>query len=246
MIFIGWRPPRRFGMIVRPIPDKGKPMTITIHGSPVSPFVRKTRVLLTEKDVDYALDKVNPFDPPDGFRELSPLGRIPAMTDSEKGSLADSSVICAYLEKRFPEPPLYPEDPYEHGRALWFEEYMDTEFAALSGRGIFQPIVVFPLMRDVEPDIAKAKETLHEKLPACFDYLERELDGREFFVGDRLTIADIAVASPFVNMWHAGASVDAGRWPALAAFVERMHGTGSFSRCIADEDFFHRPVDLSP
>ena len=74
-----------------------------------SPFVRKVRAYLALKGIDYALEPVNPFDPPAGYRDISPLGKIPAWRDDDV-TLADSSVILLYLERRHPAPPLYPRD----------------------------------------------------------------------------------------------------------------------------------------
>ncbi|MCO2349548.1 hypothetical protein FA362_31490, partial [Pseudomonas aeruginosa] len=70
-----------------------------------------------------------------------------------------------------------------------------------------------------ENDVRRA---LEEKLPAHFDYLENHLDGRAFFVGERLTLADLAIASQLVNLRHAGENLDEQRWPALAAHFARM------------------------
>ena len=85
-------------------------MSLVVLGGGVSPFVRKVRVALAEKGLDYQHEQVNPFAPPPGYRDISPLGKIPAFKDGDR-SLCDSSVICAYLEKRFPTPALYPCDP---------------------------------------------------------------------------------------------------------------------------------------
>ena len=99
-------------------------MSLIVFGTNVSPFVRKVRIVLTEKGLLYRHENVNEAKPPDGWRELSPLGKIPAFKDCDR-ALAGSSVICAYLERRFPMPPLYPSEPYDYARALWFENYMD-------------------------------------------------------------------------------------------------------------------------
>ncbi len=79
-------------------------MSLTLYGAPLSPFVRKVRLLLAEKGLDYQLEAIAPFGQPAWYREISPLGRIPALRDGDL-ALADSSVICQYLEERYPEPP---------------------------------------------------------------------------------------------------------------------------------------------
>ena len=65
--------------------------------------------------------------------------------------------------------------------------------------------------------------------------MQKELGSKEYFVGNRLSIADISVASPFVNLRHAGYPPDAKQFPKLAAFVERMHSRPSFKACIEEE-----------
>ena len=89
----------------------------TLYGALGSPFVRKAIVALTEKGIVYDHEQVVPFGPNPEYRKISPLGKIPAFRDGDR-TLADSSVIIAYLERTHPEPPLYPQDAYEYARAL--------------------------------------------------------------------------------------------------------------------------------
>ncbi len=213
-------------------------MTLTLLGGSVSPFVRKVRIVLAEKGLDYEHEQVNPFAPPEGWRDVSPLGRIPAFRDGER-VINDSSVICAYLERRFPEPSLYPADDYAYARALWIEEFADGGMVPVAGPKVFFPLVLKPLFggKD-EPDpadLAVAEKVVAEDLPPLWDYLERELGDAEHFVGGRLSIADVAVASPFVNLRHAGVAPERKRWPRLRAFLDRMHGRPSFKQAIEQE-----------
>ncbi len=97
----------------------------TVYGVSASPFVRKLRVFLDEKGIDYETKPVFPGTDDESFRAISPLGKVPAYRDEEV-AISDSSVICAYLEKKHPEPPLYPTAGADYARALWFEEYADT------------------------------------------------------------------------------------------------------------------------
>ena len=99
-------------------------MALTLIGSPVSPFVRKVNVALLEKAVDFENDPVSPFSPPDDFRDLSPLGKIPALRHDDR-IVNDSSVICRYLDRLHPTPSLYPTDAYDSARVEWIEEYVD-------------------------------------------------------------------------------------------------------------------------
>src|SRR4026208_1613599 len=107
-----------------------------VYGVNLSPYVRKVRIVLAEKNVPYELDPVIPVNVSPEYKKISPLGKIPAFEDGGR-YLPDSSVICAYPERKPPTPPLYPSDPYEYGRALWFEEYADTALMAEIGPKIF-------------------------------------------------------------------------------------------------------------
>ena len=103
-------------------------MALIVYGGSVSPFVRKVRVMLTEKGVDYTLEQVNPFMPPPEFLAISPLKRIPVLRDTDRpepNTLPDSSIICDYIEHKYPKPALYPADPFERAKALWYEEYAE-------------------------------------------------------------------------------------------------------------------------
>lgn len=207
---------------------------ITLHGSPASPFVRKVRVVLAEKQLAYTLDPVMPFGPNPEFRKLSPLGKIPALTDDGK-SLPDSSVICAYLERKYPEHPIYPADAWEYGRALWFEEFADSALVSVTGPKIFFQKVVNPMFFNRPTDEEMVEKALNEELPPLLDYLEGELGGGDAFVGGRFSFADVAVATQFVNFQHAGYAIDAKRWPKLAAHVAKTLARPSFAACIEEE-----------
>ena len=130
-------------------------------------------------------------------------------------------MICQYLEERYPEPPnLQGDAPPPRSGAL-AGKYADYEIAPLATLTIFRNRILKPAMGQAceENDVRRA---LEEKLPAHFDYLENHLDGRAFFVGERLTLADLAIASQLVNLRHAGENLDEQRWPALAAHFARM------------------------
>ena len=210
-------------------------MGLIVYGASLSPFVRKTRVFLAEKGLDYKLEQVNIFPPPDWFKKISPLGRIPVLKDEEADvNLPDSSVICAYLEKKHPTPALMPSDPVDYAQALWLEEYADSELATRVGMGMFRPVVVSKMMGK-ESDHATAKQTLEEKLPAYFAYLDEQIGDKEFMVGGAISIADISVATQFANLAHTGYSFDEKAYPHLARYIKAMHARPSFAACIEEE-----------
>ena len=112
----------------------------TLHGVSLSPFVRKVRVALAHKSIDYELVNVMPGAMDPEFLAKSPLAKVPVW--EENGwSLPDSTVICAYFERANPEPALYPSDPRELAQALFWEEYADTRLVDASSPIFFQRVV---------------------------------------------------------------------------------------------------------
>ncbi len=212
-------------------------MAYKIMGANVSPFVRKVRILMAEKGLDYELEQVSPFSPPAGWRDISPLGKIPALLDGER-IVNDSSCICQYIERKNPAPPLYPGTDEDYVHALWIEEFIDGGFVAVAGGKVFFPLVVNPMISQQPVDDAvkaEVAEVVENEIPKFWNYLDTNLGEKEFFAGNALSIADITVASIHVNLKHAGIAVDAESWPHLAGFVERMCERDSVKALIEEE-----------
>ena len=144
-----------------------------VYGAPLSPFVRKVILALEYKNAEYRNEVVLPFKTPDSFAALSPLRKIPAFAD-EHLTIADSTVICDYIEHKYPSPSLYPADPVQRARALWFEEYADTKLQEYLGPGMFFERVVAPKLLQRATDEARIQRSI-EALPPLQDYLESEV-----------------------------------------------------------------------
>jgi glutathione S-transferase len=190
---------------------------LKIHGVPFSAHTRKVIVAALEKRLPYELHRVVPLTPPPGWRELSPLGLIPAIEDGDM-RLADSSAICLYLQRKYPEPSIYPADLRAYGRALWLEEYIDGGLAPHVLRGLLMQRVFAPKFLKQPPDEELIKKSLTEMIPPRMAYLEETLSG-EYFAGDAFSIADIAVVSILINFHYAGESVSAKAHPKLHRYL---------------------------
>jgi glutathione S-transferase len=187
-----------------------------VYGSSLSPFVRKVLVVIAEKGLTAEHKPLFPGDKTPEFRATSPLGKIPGFADGDF-QLADSSAICHYLERKHPTPPLFPADAEAYGRTVWFDEYADTVLVASVGK-VFWNLVVKKALNLGEPDMPVVETALKDELPPIFSYLESQVSGA-YLVGDSFSLADIAIASPFVNLKIAGHPLDAARWPKLAAYL---------------------------
>ena len=207
---------------------------VKIIGSYLSPYVRKVLVVLHLKGVAYEIDPIIPFMGDARFSALSPLRRIPVLIDDQV-TLADSTVICEYLEDRYPEPALYPRDVVQRARARWLEEFADTRMGDVFIWQLFNQVAINPFVWGQKTDEAAVKKTLTEDIPQVLDYLEAELPEEGFLFGN-VSVADISIAVFFRNAAFARFQVDAARWPRTAACVRRMHSLECFARLIPLED----------
>ena len=208
-----------------------------LYGASLSPFVRKVLLFAAEKGVE--LEQVpTVFGRPDPeFLATSPFGKIPGFADGDF-RISDSTAIVTYLEAKYPEPALFPSDPKERARAVWYEEFVDTILVPASGKVFFNRVVAGLIGR--EGDMAVADKAAAEEMPPLYAYLEGVVPpasagaGCEgWLVGDRLSIADIAVASPFVNMMLCDCAPDPATYPKLCAWVTRWFERPSLKALIA-------------
>ena len=158
----------------------------------LSPFSAKVRIALAEKQLPYETLQV-PWSrktlwgpkPPE-FLVVSPRGQIPVLIDGDV-TVHDSTVICEYLEDRYPEPPLFPREAAGRARCRQLED--EADFAMMQE---VVPLVqeLFTKTDDAGRDMARVAAA-SEALQRRYDALEKELAGREYLCG-AFTVADIA------------------------------------------------------
>ncbi|MEE3326412.1 MAG: glutathione S-transferase family protein [Myxococcota bacterium] len=192
---------------------------IKLYGANASPFVRKVMAVLAMKQLPYEHIPSMPFSGDQELAKVSPLSKVPALIDGDL-NIADSKVICRYLESAYPEVPVYPTETQERARADWLEEYGGTVLAEAAAGIFFQRFMVPNVFkRPVDEEAVDA--IINKSLPPLLDYIEGEVPAEGFIFGD-LTVADLALASPFVNAGYAQYQIDAARWPKMSALVERV------------------------
>jgi glutathione S-transferase len=204
-----------------------------VFGSTLSPYVRKVMVFGAEKGLELALQPAGMGRGGAEFHRASPFGKMPAFQDDDF-LISDSSAIVAYLEAKYPEPALIPADPRARARAIWFDEFADTMMMA-AGAAIFGNRFVRPRVLKEPCDHQAADAAERDLLPPLLDYLETVVPDSLFLVEDRLTLADIAVASPFATLGCVGVTTCPERYPRTARWVAAMHARPSFAEIIAKD-----------
>jgi len=207
---------------------------VRIIGSYLSPYVRKVLVCLHIKGIAYEIDPIIPFMGDDRFSTLSPLRRVPVLID-DCVTLSDSSVICQYLEDRYPRPAFYPADIADRARARWLEEFADTRMGDVFIWRYYYQLVVRRFVWQEGPDEEIVRKAREREIPEILDYLESELPAEGFLFGS-VSTADISIASPFRNAAFARFSIDASLWPITASFVARTLALPPFEALKRYED----------
>ncbi|MBY0400798.1 glutathione S-transferase family protein [Myxococcota bacterium] len=209
-----------------------------VYGVKFSPFVLKVLVALEEKGLAYSIEPPAPA--------LHPLGKMPVLRDGD-AVVQDSSVICGYLERKFPSPPLYPEDPVDLARALFLEEYGDAGMAEGWGEVVFERIVKPQMLGQPtdEARLAVLQQAVRERwagsprsagghpIPAIFDHLESQIPENRDTLLPQFGIADVAVGAHFGWLEAGGLEIDAKRWPRVARYAAAIRRRPSFGRLLA-------------
>ena len=190
-----------------------------VYGVVLSPFVRKVLAVCSLKSLEYEHDPVMPGGTEPEYLLISPLGKIPALEDGELRT-SDSSVICEYLEEKYPDVAVMPSSPEDRARSRWLEEYGDSKLVESLAPFFFERIV--KKLRGLgEADEAKLEQLAAEDIPACMAYVESQVPDNGFLFG-ALGTADVALAGPFINGAYGGYEFDQTVYPKTAAYLQRV------------------------
>ena len=202
------------------------PRTATIIGTPISPYVRKVLVVCALKGVEVEIDPIPPFFGNDEFTAISPLRRIPVFRD-DKVTIADSSVICQYLEDRYPETPVYPADVVLRAEARWLEEFADSRMGDVFIWRVFNAAVIGPGVFGRPRDKDAIAKVVATEVVEVMNYLESRAPNDGYFLGP-LSIADISIVAFFANLSWSRVEIDA-RWPKMRAWAQRLRSQEPFA-----------------
>lgn len=188
-----------------------------IHSIPGSPFGRSVFVALEEKGAPYRLAAVAPgtFRLPEHLAR-HPFGKVPAMEHGDF-SLYETQAILRYIDRVLPQ-------PARMDQLLNVNDwYLFQGVSSVIG---FQR-VVGPRLLGLTPDEAAIAEAM-PKAHTVFDELARQLGGNAYFVGDTISLADVALA-PQLDFFQETPEWEllAGSHPNLRAWLERMNARPS-------------------
>jgi glutathione S-transferase/RNA polymerase-associated protein len=195
---------------------------LTLYDDVFSPYARKVRLALYEKGLPFERVRAlhgdcNRTD----FVHVNPRAEVPALVDGDV-SLYDSTVICEYLEDRYPTSPIYPRDPAARAECRLLEDLADTQLDA----ALYTVAIVEMGRRESHPALHEATA---RDLRRLYGDLERRV--REpFLCGTDFSVADMAVAPHLMAAMFLGFPLDAEKHPKLTAWMDRVQQRPSVLR----------------
>jgi glutathione S-transferase len=154
----------------------------------LSPFPTRVRLMLYAKGIDCELVEPPGFhgDPRSkaSYFAINPIGRVPALVLDDGRVLPESEVICEYLEEAFPEPPLFPSDPWQRAQVRLLSRLSDF-YVVMAMLPLFLVVEKPPGQWDqvaIRRDVAAVGKTL--------DQLEVFIGTNGYAVGSSLSHAD--------------------------------------------------------
>ena len=204
---------------------------------------RSQRVLwlLEELEVPYAV-KIYNRDPatqraPAELRKVHPLGKSPVVTLEDGTVLAESGAIIEALVDRYGNGRLRPEPGTEaYQRYRFFMHYAEgslmppllVRFILTRLRSAPLPFFVRPIARGIAGKIDE--QYTNPELARQAAFIEGELEGRQWLVGDEPTAADVQMSFPVEALMARGSGL--GSLPRITALVERIHARPAFQRAL--------------
>ncbi len=214
---------------------------LTVYGVPISVHVRKALVTANLKGIEHKVEPVIPFTPPPNWSTLSPTGLVPAMQDGDL-TLAESTAICFYMERKRAAPAILPADTPAFSRVLFFDGYAGHVFRNVI-HGLFFQRIITPVILKGTTDQSVIDKILATTQPKVFEYLESQTAGK-FLVGDTLTLADIGIVSNLINYQYLGFTIDKAKYPQLAKYTRGITALEPFQRALSNERPFTEQMGL--
>jgi glutathione S-transferase len=207
----------------------------TLHGFSASNYYNVVKLALLEKGLPFREALVWPgagkqYRPE--YLDQSPLGKVPCL-ETDDGFITESRCIVDYLERAFPEPPLYPTGTFHRAKMMELTQFIDL-YIELPARRLLRN-----LFSGKPPPEAVASE-VRQALENGVRALRKLARFETFLLGDRFTAADIAGAMHFPAVQRVTQAVldcdPLDEIPGLSQYVQRMDERPTIKQVREDRD----------
>jgi glutathione S-transferase len=191
-------------------------------GSLTSPYVRKVRIVMAEKKLDYRFEIENVWSPETKIQIYNPLGKVPCLVMDDGGALFDSRVIVEYLDTLSPVARLIPQSGRDRAAVKCWEAIAD---------GVLDACVTVA-KENLRPEQQRSPEWIerqYSKIHAGLDAMNKSLGDHAYCMGVNYSLADVAVGCALGYLDLRFASLDwRGGHQNLARLYDKLVARPSF------------------
>lgn len=244
---------------------------IELYTHPMSPCSQKVRIVLKEKGIDVVQRYVNLPEKENlkaEYLKLNPLGVVPTLVD-DGVPIIESSIICEYLEDKFPEPALRPSDPAQTARMRFWMKHIDNKVHPSCG-ALQWPLVMADTLKALpEAEQDRILDQIPEKprrerqrrlLKQGYDApdiqdsiavyertirdMQQTLESQAWLAGDSFSLADAAMAPYFQTLTQFGWQEWYESRPRVADWYARCVARPSYQEGVAADFSADKLADL--
>lgn len=198
----------------------------------LSPYSRKVRMALKEKQLEFELQVEKVWERRDAFLVLNPAGQVPVLVEEDGAAVVDSQAICEYLDEAYGERVLIGASPAERAETRRLVAWFDLKF----GREVTENLIGEKLMKRImgmgQPNssaIRAGQHNLHYHLA----YIAYLTERRTWLAGDNFGLADIAAGAHLSCLDYIG-DVPWIEHPHAKDWYARIKSRPSFRPLLAD------------
>lgn len=189
-----------------------------------SPFARKVRIVLAEKQLSCELKDADGQQKTPEFLRLNPIGKIPVFIDEDGLVFWDSTLIVEYLDETYPEPSFYPHEQRERLRCRQGEELADS----LTD----QVVALRAETRKGDRSNPQVEQQIQQDIDRLMGVFEQQLAMMPYLLNDQFTAVDVAAVSGLGYYSFRFGLTWQQRYPRLAEWFERLHQRRSLASTV--------------
>ncbi len=235
---------------------------LELYTHPMSPCAQKVRLVLAEKGIEWTprpVDLAGKENLQPWYLKLNKLGVVPTLVD-DGHPVIESSIICEYLEDRFPAVRLRPASPLATAHMRFWMKHVDNKLHPACGT-LQWPLLMRPRLLEMTPEqrarlldqvVERERRERQKRLAehgldapdvaiAVVTYaqtiadLDAALAGRAFAAAEEFTLADCALAPYFQTLHQFGWTALYERHPRVADWYARVSARPSYERAVAGD-----------
>ena len=166
----------------------------TLYHLWLSPNSRKVRLVMAEKKLDFEMKIERTWERRDEYLAMNPTGKVPLLVEDDGSVIADSTVICEYLDELHPDPPLIGRGAAARAETRRLVAWFDGKFSAEVSDNLIGEKIIKQFLGLGEPSVSAIRAGL-ANLKTHLDYISWLADSRNWLAGDDLSLADLTAAA---------------------------------------------------